>query len=114
MKDLKTNYKKCKGVEAEVRKSNRDASQYLLMNHIECMILKRYQISKSCYYKGDVQGNDIYRLIARDLVVFEEIKVQLLIHKSYNAYQQEIELNCINYGRLYSLMDSIFSKLHMK
>ena len=84
MKDLKTNYEKCKGVEAKVRKNNKDISQYLLMNHIDFMILKRHQISRQCYHRGDLQGNNICRLITKGLVVFEEIKVYLLIDKSNN------------------------------
>ena len=114
MKDLKIDYDKCKGVEAEARKNSKDASQHLLMNHFQCVMLKKHHTSRSCYHGGDLQGNDIRRLMARGLVVFEETKAHLLTHKPENADQDEVELNCVNHGRLCSLMDGMFSTLHSK
>ena len=114
LKDLKTDYEKRKGIEAVARKNDKDASKHLLMNHIECVMLKRHRISRSCYHGGDLQGNDVRRLMARGIVVFEEIKACLLIHKPDNVHQEEVELYCVNYGRLCSLMDNMFSALHAK
>ena len=114
MKDQKSNFNNCKAVEIEARKNNKDSSKYLIMNHIECVILKNHRISKSCYHGGDLQGNDIQRLIARGLVVFDEIRRYLLRHKPDNVKDDEIEINCNNYARLCSLIDSIFSMLHAR
>ena len=50
------------------------------------MILKRHRINRLRYYRGDLQDNNIRRLVARGLVVFEEIKVHLLIHKPNNMH----------------------------
>ena len=84
------------------------------MNHVECVTLKKHHTSRSCHHGGDLQGNDIRILMARGLLVFEEIKAHLLIHKPENMDQEEVELNCVNYGRLCSLMDGMFSTLHSK
>lgn len=78
------------------------------------MILKSNRISRSCYYAGDLEGNDFRRLMAKGSVVFEKIRAFLHNHKPSNVSNEEIDLNCINYSRLCSLMDRIFSALHLK
>ena len=52
--------------------------------------------------------------MARELVVFDEIRRYLLRHKLDNVKDDKIEINCNNYARLCSLIDSIFGTLHAR
>lgn len=83
-------------------------------NFIETVILKSHRISKSCYHVGDLEGKDICRLMAKGIVVFEEIRRCLRANKLNNVKEDDINQLCNNFSRLKSLMDSIFSTLHSK
>lgn len=84
------------------------------INHIETVMLKSHRISKSCYHAGDLEGNDIRRLMAKGTVVFEEIRRCLRVSKPDNVKEDDINQLCNNFVRLTSLMDSVFSTLHSK
>ena len=84
------------------------------INHVESVMLKFYKIAKSCYHAGNLEGNDIRRLVAKGIVVFVEIQNYLISNKPSNIKDDEIILICSNYTRLCSLMDGIFSALRSK
>ena len=74
VKNLKADWSKCTGVEATARKNDKDASKYLIMSHEEVHTLKSHKIRKSCCDSSSSQANDARRLMARGIVVFNEIK----------------------------------------
>ena len=61
------------------------------INHIETVMLKSHRISKSCYHAGDLEENDICRLMAKGTVVFEEIRRCLRLNKPDNVKEDEIK-----------------------
>ena len=61
------------------------------MNHIESMTLKKHKISRSCYHGGDLQGNDVRRLMVRGTIVFHEIKTYLNDHEPDDVSIEEID-----------------------
>ena len=104
----------CKKKEAKAESDNKNPSSHKVTNHIETVMLKSHEISKSSYHAGDLEGNDIRRLMSRGLVVFNEIRMCLRVHRPDNVSADEIDLTCNNFSRACGLMDSIFSVLHAK
>ena len=60
----------CRKAEASAKAENSNSSQFMGINHIETVMLKLHRISKSCYHAGDLEGNDIRRLMAKGTVFF--------------------------------------------
>ena len=84
------------------------------MNHTKTVILKSHKITKSYYHAGDLEGNNMQRLVTKGLTIFNNIKTCLVSNKPTNMKDEEIELHCTNFSRLCSLMDSVLSTLHSK
>ena len=114
VKATSKNLSKCREVEKSAKKEDKDPSRYAVANYIESVILKQHRISKSCYHAGDLEGNDIRRLMGNGLTIFEQIKDYLVLHKPHNVGMNEIREICTGFGRLLSLLDSVFSTLHAK
>ena len=55
------------------------------MNHIESVILNSHKTQKSCYYDGDLEGNDIIRLMSKEIIISEETRMNLYIHRPINS-----------------------------
>ena len=104
----------CGNAEVEARKRDRIASKYCIVNHIEREILSRHKISKSCYHGGDLEGNNIRSIMSMGSLVFEDACRCLQVHRPSHVKVDEIDNLYINFGRLCSLMDSVFSTLHSK
>ena len=62
----------CKSVETKARSDNSDASKFLVTSHVESITLKSHNIKKSCCHGGDLEGNDIRRLMSKGAKVFED------------------------------------------
>ena len=114
MKELKKSFSECKAGEIEARKNNTSSSKHYITNHVESVILKKHNISKSCCHGGDLQGNDIRRLMTFGVVVFQEIGMCIRVHKPGNVTINEIEDTCTNFAKLCNLMDSMFSVMCSK
>ena len=52
--------------------------------------------------------------MSKGSAVFEETSAFLKHNKPDSVSDEEVDLNCANHGRLCSLMDGIFSTLHLK
>jgi len=102
----------CKAVEAKAKSHNTSESKHACANHIESTILKHHKITKSCYHGGDLEGNDIRRLMAKGTVVFEETRRYLVANKPDSIEEQEISLHCNNFARLSILLESTLSTSH--
>ena len=103
----------CKQAEAE-HKKNSGITRKAVMHEMESTILKSHKISRSCYNGGDLEGNDVRRLMAKGTEVFGEIASFLKTVKPECISDDEIVNVCVSYGRLSSIMDGIFSILHSK
>ena len=101
-------------MEATARNNNKDASKNIIINHAETQTLNCHKIIKSFCHGGDFQGNYVRILMARGIVVFNEIKNHMCVHDSENISNEEIEFNCTNYDRPCGLMDVIFFTFHAK
>ena len=114
LNELKKHLAQCRKAYTKTKSDNKNPNRYEVINHIESVILKMYKISKSCYHAGDLEGNDVRRLMSKGKIVFSEIGNYLRAHKPSNVTVEEIDEICIGYGRLCVLMDSVFSTLHAK
>ena len=61
----------CKSVKGEAKLNNVSSSKYACDNHIESVIIKSYEITKSCYHAGNLEGNNIRRLMDKRIVVLK-------------------------------------------
>ena len=104
----------CKAVKTESRSDDSRTCEHSHTNKIESVTLKSCKITRYFYHGRDSQGNGIVRLMSKGLVVFDVIRRCLIdsIHDSIK--EEEIDMHCNNFGRLTSLMDSVFSTLHSK
>ena len=60
-----------KSAKTEARDNSKLECKYFVTNHIESIILKGYNISKSYYYAGDLEGNDVRRLMSKGPTAFD-------------------------------------------
>ena len=111
---MQVELKECKAKEDEAKKANKTGSKYFVSNYIHSNILNKYRIKKSYYHLGDLKGNSIRRLISVGIIVFDEISRYIIANKPDSVSDEEIRTTCLNYSRLCSLMDSIFSTMHSK
>lgn len=114
LNELKKDLAECRKAHAQAKSDNKNPNRYEVINRIESVILKMCKISKSCYHAGDLEGNDIRRLMSKGKIVFSEIGNHLRVNKPSNITVEEIDEMCIGYGCLCVLMDSVFSTLHAK
>ena len=84
------------------------------MSHIESVILNSHKTQKSCYYARCLEENSIRRPMFKGIISFEEIGKYLHTHVPSNVNVEEISKLCVNFGRICSLMNSIFSSSHRK
>ena len=70
LNELKKDLAECRKAHAQAKSDNKNPNRYEVINHIESVILKMHKISKSCYHAGDLEGNDIRRLIMKGKIVF--------------------------------------------
>ena len=85
------------------------------MNHIETHVLKKtHRISEARCHAGDLEGNDIRRLMQLGCFVFPEIGQCVKTNKPNNVSNEEIDEITSNYSRLSHVMGSVFSDLHSR
>ena len=70
---LKKDLAECRKAHMQTKSHNINPNQYEVINYIESVILKIHKISKLCYHAGDLEGNDIRRLMSKGKIVFSEI-----------------------------------------
>ena len=77
-------------------------------------MLKSYEITKPCYHADDLEGDNVRRLIAKGIIVFEETRRHLTTNKPDAINDQEINSHFNDFAKLSSLMENTFSTLHSK
>lgn len=98
-------FTECKKVLTNTKLQNKDLNLYKVTNHIDSIILKEHNITKSCYHCGDLEDNDIRTLMVKGKQVFSDIDNYLQLHKPTNVSSEEVSTICLSYGRLCELMD---------
>ena len=84
------------------------------MNLVESSILKRCRISKSCYHSGDLEGNDVRRIMAQGCIIFVEIGQHVKVHAPENMNNNEIDEVAPKRSNACYLMDSVLVRCIQK
>ena len=71
-KGLRKSLSMCKTAKVEAMKSNTIGSRNVMTKHVESAIMSRCEIQKSCYNGGDLEGNDIKRIMSKGSI-FEDM-----------------------------------------
>ena len=114
-------YQNLRKQEQEIRKK-RGKEQKSVRKIIEEILIKN-KTPLSSYHGGDMEGNDIRRLMHEGPAIFSALKNAIVeycasgsirVNDEDYASQAEIEPICSDYGQLLLLMDAVFSLLNTK